>query len=153
MNAGGMPGAGMGGMPPGAGGAGAGGVIRLSEEEGAAVARLTELGFDRTDAAQVRWPSVGPYLVLTVPWPFAQPTHSSSKGATATDSCAVRTKRCSLQHAGVRPMNTPTTVCILLPWEGRLNHVLYESNSVKYSRMQRQAFPFGVFFFLQDGSL
>lgn len=60
MNAGGMPGAGMGGMggmPPGAGGAGAGGnVIRLSEEEGAAVARLTELGFDRTDAAQVRGP-------------------------------------------------------------------------------------------------
>lgn len=58
MNAGGAPGAGMGGMggmPAGAGGAGAGGnVIRLSEEEGAAVARLTELGFDRTDAAQVR---------------------------------------------------------------------------------------------------
>lgn len=59
MNAGGVPGGGMGGMggmPPGAGaGAGAGGnVIRLSEEEGAAVARLTELGFDRTDAAQVR---------------------------------------------------------------------------------------------------
>lgn len=57
MNSGGVPGAGMGGMggmPPGAGGAGAGGnVIRLSEEEGAAVARLTELGFDRTDAAQV----------------------------------------------------------------------------------------------------
>lgn len=53
MNPGGMPGAGMGGMPPGAGGAG-GNVIRLSEEEGAAVARLTELGFDRTDAAQVR---------------------------------------------------------------------------------------------------
>ncbi|CAM9204055.1 unnamed protein product [Ectocarpus sp. 8 AP-2014] len=51
MNAGGMPGAGMGGMPPGAGGAG-GNVIRLSEEEGAAVARLMELGFDRTDAAQ-----------------------------------------------------------------------------------------------------
>ncbi|CAM9197548.1 unnamed protein product, partial [Hapterophycus canaliculatus] len=53
MNAGGMPGGGMGGMPPGPGGAGAGGnVIRLSEEDGAAVARLTELGFDRTDAAQ-----------------------------------------------------------------------------------------------------
>lgn len=51
MNAGGMPG-GMGGMPPGAGAGG--NVIRLSEEEGAAVARLTELGFDRTDAAQVR---------------------------------------------------------------------------------------------------
>ncbi len=55
MNAGGMPG-GMGGMPPGAGAGG--NVIRLSEEEGAAVARLTELGFDRTDAAQVRQPRV-----------------------------------------------------------------------------------------------
>lgn len=55
VSAGGMPGGGMGGMrgmPPGAGGAG-GNVIRLTEEEGAAVARLTELGFDRTDAAQV----------------------------------------------------------------------------------------------------
>lgn len=77
MNAGGVPGAGMGGMggmPPGAGGAGAGGnVIRLSEEEGAAVARLTELGFDRTDAAQVRWPFVGFMPVFTDPWP----SHSS----------------------------------------------------------------------------
>lgn len=55
MNAGGMPGGGMEGMPPGAAGAAPGGnVIRLSEEDGAAVARLTELGFDRTDAAQVR---------------------------------------------------------------------------------------------------
>lgn len=58
MNAGGVPGGGMGGMggmPPGVGAGGAGGnVIRLSEEEGAAVGRLTELGFDRTDAAQVR---------------------------------------------------------------------------------------------------
>ncbi|CAN0503771.1 unnamed protein product, partial [Scytosiphon promiscuus] len=35
----------------GAGGPG-GNVIRLTEEEGAAVARLSELGFDRTDAAQ-----------------------------------------------------------------------------------------------------
>lgn len=55
MNAGGAPGGGMGGMggmPPGAGAGG--NVIRLSEEEGAAVGRLTELGFDRTDAAQVR---------------------------------------------------------------------------------------------------
>lgn len=55
VSAGGMPGGGMGGMramPPGAGGAG-GNVIRLTEEEGAAVARLSELGFDRTDAAQV----------------------------------------------------------------------------------------------------
>lgn len=55
VSAGGLPGAGMGGMrgmPPGAGGAG-GNVIRLTEEEGAAVARLAELGFDRTDAAQV----------------------------------------------------------------------------------------------------
>lgn len=39
-------------MPPGAGGAGRN-VIHLTEEEGAAVARLAELGFDRTDAAQV----------------------------------------------------------------------------------------------------
>lgn len=59
VNAGGMPGAGPGamrGMPPGSGGAGGAGgnVIRLTEEEGAAVARLAELGFDRTDAAQVR---------------------------------------------------------------------------------------------------
>lgn len=57
MNAGGVPGGGMGGMggmPPGAGAGAGGNVIRLSEEEGAAVARLTELGFDRTDAAQVR---------------------------------------------------------------------------------------------------
>lgn len=58
MNAGGAPGGmggmgGMPGMPPGAGAGGGGNVIRLSEEEGAAVARLTELGFDRTDAAQV----------------------------------------------------------------------------------------------------
>lgn len=54
VSAGGMPGAGMGGMrgmPPGAGPGG--NVIRLTEEEGAAVARLAELGFDRTDAAQV----------------------------------------------------------------------------------------------------
>ena len=56
VNAGGMPGGGLGGMrgmPPGAAGTG-GNVIRLTEEEGAAVARLSELGFDRTDAAQVR---------------------------------------------------------------------------------------------------
>merc|ERR1711983_624932 len=48
---GGMPG--MPGMPPGAG-AGGGGpqVLRLSEEEMAAVNRLTEMGFDRTEAAQ-----------------------------------------------------------------------------------------------------
>lgn len=55
MNSGGGGGGGMGGMggmPPGAGAGG--NVIRLSEEEGAAVGRLTELGFDRTDAAQVR---------------------------------------------------------------------------------------------------
>lgn len=51
----GTPGAGFGGMrgmPPGAAGTG-GNVIRLTPEEGAAVARLSELGFDRTDAAQV----------------------------------------------------------------------------------------------------
>lgn len=51
----GAPGAGIGGMRgmP-SGGAGTGGnVIRLTPEEGAAVARLSELGFDRTDAAQV----------------------------------------------------------------------------------------------------
>lgn len=60
VSSGGMPGAGgmaggMRGAPPGAGGAGGpgGNVIRLTEEEGAAVARLSELGFDRTDAAQV----------------------------------------------------------------------------------------------------
>lgn len=55
VNAGGVPGAGMGGMrgmPPGADAAGRN-VIHLTEEEGAAVARLAELGFDRTDAAQV----------------------------------------------------------------------------------------------------
>lgn len=61
VNSGGMPGAGMGGMrgmPPGADAAGRN-VIHLTEEEGAAVARLAELGFDRTDAAQVSsriWP-------------------------------------------------------------------------------------------------
>lgn len=55
VQGGGGMGAGMRGAPPGAGGAGGAGgnVIRLTEEEGAAVARLTELGFDRTDAAQV----------------------------------------------------------------------------------------------------
>lgn len=60
VSSGGVPGAGgmaggMRGAPPGAGGAGGAGgnVIRLTEEEGAAVARLSELGFDRTDAAQV----------------------------------------------------------------------------------------------------
>lgn len=52
-----MAGAGMGagGMPPGMmGGGGEGGpqVLRLSEEEMAAVNRLTEMGFDRTEAAQ-----------------------------------------------------------------------------------------------------
>jgi UV excision repair protein RAD23 len=39
-----------GGMPPG--GAGAGQVLRLSEEEMAAVDRLASMGFDRTEAAQ-----------------------------------------------------------------------------------------------------
>ena len=46
---------GLGGMPGGmGGGAGMGGaqVLRLSEEEMAAVDRLTEMGFDRTEAAQ-----------------------------------------------------------------------------------------------------
>merc|ERR1719296_426748 len=48
---------GLGGMMPGMGGAGGGGmggaqVLRLSEEEMAAVDRLTEMGFDRTEAAQ-----------------------------------------------------------------------------------------------------
>ncbi|EJK72575.1 hypothetical protein THAOC_05883 [Thalassiosira oceanica] len=46
---------GAGGMPPGMmGGGGEGGpqVLRLSEEEMAAVNRLTEMGFDRTEAAQ-----------------------------------------------------------------------------------------------------
>lgn len=54
-----MASAGMGGMPgmPSGAGAGAGGgggpqVLRLSEEEMAAVNRLTEMGFDRTEAAQ-----------------------------------------------------------------------------------------------------
>merc|ERR1712060_83687 len=42
---------GMPGMPPGAGGGGPQ-VLRLSEEEMAAVNRLTEMGFDRTEAAQ-----------------------------------------------------------------------------------------------------
>lgn len=40
----------QGGMPPG--GAGAGQVLRLSEEEMAAVDRLASMGFDRTEAAQ-----------------------------------------------------------------------------------------------------
>ena len=48
---------GLGGLMGGAGGAGRGGmggaqVLRLSEEEMAAVDRLTEMGFDRTEAAQ-----------------------------------------------------------------------------------------------------
>lgn len=45
---------GLGGMMGGGGGAGMGGaqVLRLSEEEMAAVDRLTEMGFDRTEAAQ-----------------------------------------------------------------------------------------------------
>lgn len=50
---------GLGGMMPGAGGGGGGPggmggaqVLRLSEEEMAAVDRLTEMGFDRTEAAQ-----------------------------------------------------------------------------------------------------
>merc|ERR1712127_462699 len=47
----------MGGMPGAAGGQGGAGmgdaqVLRLSEEEMAAVDRLTEMGFDRTEAAQ-----------------------------------------------------------------------------------------------------
>jgi UV excision repair protein RAD23 len=42
MQAGGMPGGGMGGPQ----------VLRLTEEEMAAVDRLTEMGFDRTEAAQ-----------------------------------------------------------------------------------------------------
>lgn len=40
----------MRGAAPGGGGRN---VIHLTEEEAAAVARLAELGFDRTDAAQV----------------------------------------------------------------------------------------------------
>ena len=48
---------GLGGLMGGAGSAGRGGmggaqVLRLSEEEMAAVDRLTEMGFDRTEAAQ-----------------------------------------------------------------------------------------------------
>ena len=47
-------GGGLGGMMGGAGGGGGGGqqVLRLTEEEMAAVDRLTEMGFDRTEAAQ-----------------------------------------------------------------------------------------------------
>merc|ERR1719293_488955 len=43
---------GMPGMPPGAGGGGGPQVLRLSDDEMAAVNRLTEMGFDRTEAAQ-----------------------------------------------------------------------------------------------------
>lgn len=56
VGGGGIPGGGMGALRGMAAGGGAAGrnVIHLTEEEGAAVARLAELGFDRTDAAQVR---------------------------------------------------------------------------------------------------
>jgi UV excision repair protein RAD23 len=52
---GGGGGGGLGSLLSGAGGGGGGGgpqVLRLSEEEMAAVDRLTEMGFDRTEAAQ-----------------------------------------------------------------------------------------------------
>ncbi|CAM9117389.1 unnamed protein product [Choristocarpus tenellus] len=55
VGGGGMGGGAMGamGVPPmPSGAAGGANVIHLTEEEGAAVARLTELGFDRSDAAQ-----------------------------------------------------------------------------------------------------
>jgi len=43
---------GMGGMGGGGGGGGGPQVLRLTEEEMAAVDRLTEMGFDRSEAAQ-----------------------------------------------------------------------------------------------------
>lgn len=70
VSAGGMPGGGMGsmnmrGMPSGGGGGGGGNVIRLTEEEAASVARLTELGFDRAEAAQVRRVCMCPLAIFS----------------------------------------------------------------------------------------
>jgi UV excision repair protein RAD23 len=52
MSAQGMDMGSLAGMMDGEGGGGGAQVLRLSEEEMAAVNRLTEMGFDRTEAAQ-----------------------------------------------------------------------------------------------------
>lgn len=107
MNEGGVPGGGMGGMagmPPGAGaGAGGGNVIRLSEEEGAAVGRLTELGFDRTDAAQVRG-SRGRGVVVARPHPSPNVSHHLWIVPFA------QLTRCQVQALKLTPLLRPTGV-------------------------------------------